>query len=425
MGALTKLEEKDRKNIHDCLESYGADYIPIIVDGGRNSGMPQFNDFEIDLNKKEVVMMNHLSPAQQAEGIINRLEYAKTAFSDDERNLIVNYAYKLNDMEKTRELAEHIYYEETEGNQGAALAVIDAQAEIDALPDPMIGLSEMEDYGYTWKMMLPLTKERALELFEHDLPIYVLHEDGSETTVEDRTQITEHEGIFGIEKKDWENERNFLTMQEELSENEAAKETRLLYGSTDKYGIYQLKDDPELRQFRFEGTEALKRMGITKYNFDAIKRENYNLIYVGELSELQGQTQGETLEAVFEKFNIDHPTDYKGHSLSVSDIVVLHEDGENTAHFVDSFGFTELPEFTRTLEGEKTQEADKAEMELTDEEKQFLETDNAPLIAKKFLAWDEIEDLGYRFFEDGYIDRFEPSEKALCADGMVPEPKLI
>ena len=68
-------------------------------------------------------------------------------------------------------------------------------------------------------------------------------------------------------------------------------------------------------------------MGITKYNFDAIKRENYNLIYVGELSELQGQTQGETLEAVFEKFNIDHPTDYKGHSLSVSDIVVLHEDG--------------------------------------------------------------------------------------------------
>ena len=424
MGALTKLEEKDRKNIHDCLESYGADYIPIIVDGGRNSGMPQFNDFEIDLNKKEVVMMNHLSPAQQAEGIINRLEYAKTAFSDDERNLIVNYAYKLNDMEKTRELAEHIYYEETEGNQGAALAVIDAQAEIDALPDPMIGLSEMEDYGYTWNEMLPLTKERALELFEHDLPIYVLHEDGSEPTVEDRTQITEHEGIFGIEKKDWENERNFLTMQEELSENEAAKETRLLYGSTDKYGIYQLKDDPELRQFRFEGTEALKRMGITKYNFDAIKRENYNLIYVGELSELQGQTQGETLEAVFEKFNIDHPTDYKGHSLSVSDIVVLHEDGENTAHFVDSFGFTELPEFTRTLEGEKTQEADKAEMELTDEEKQFLETDNAPLIAKKFLAWDEIEDLGYRFFEDGYIDRFEPSEKALYGDGMVPEPEI-
>ena len=92
--------------------------------------MPQFNDFEIDLNKKEVAMMSHLSLTKQAEGIINRLEFVKTAFSDEERNLIVNYAYKLNDMEKTRELAEHIYYEETEGNQGASLAVIDAQAAI-------------------------------------------------------------------------------------------------------------------------------------------------------------------------------------------------------------------------------------------------------------------------------------------------------
>ena len=64
---------------------------------------------------------------------------------------------------------------------------------------------------------------------------------------------------------------------------------------------------------------------------------------------MQGPTQGETLEAVYEKFNIDHPTDYKGHSLSVSDIVVLHQDGENTAHFVDSFGFTTLPEFLKAV----------------------------------------------------------------------------
>lgn len=195
--------------------------------------------------------------------------------------------------------------------------------------------------------MLPLTKERAMELFDHDLPVYLLREDGSQTTVENRKQIAEHEGIFGIEKGDWENEKNLRSIQEELSENDANKEARLLYGNTDKYGIYQLKDNPELRQFRFEGTESLKRTGITKDNFDAIKMENYNLIYVGELSELQGPTQGETLEAVYEKFNIDHPADYKGHSLSVSDIVVLHQDGENTAHFVDSFGFTTLPEFLK------------------------------------------------------------------------------
>ena len=363
MGALTKLEVKDRKNIHDCLESCGADYIPIIVDGGRNSGMPQFNDFEIDLDKKEVVMISHLSPVKQAEGIINRLELAKTAFSDDERNLIVNYAFKLNDMEKTRELAEHIYYEETEGSQGAALAVIDAQAEIDALPDPMIGLWEMEEYGYTWNEMLPLTQGRALELFDHDLPVYLLHEDGSETTVHDRKQITGHGGIFGIEKGDWENEKNFRAMREELEESGADREAQLLHGDTDKYGIYQLKDNPGLRDFHFAGTEELLKRGILSDDFGEIQPGNYNLVYAGELSGIHGQSQREKLNAVFEKFNIDHPADYKGHSLSVSDVVVLHENGENSAHFVDSFGFTRLPEFMKVLEGVKEQDTQKAEPE--------------------------------------------------------------
>ena len=370
MAALTKLEDRNTQSIRDCLESCGADYIPIIVDGGRNSGMPQFNDFEIDLVKKEITMMRHLSPAKQAEGIINRLEFAKTAFSDDERNLIVNYAFKLNDMEKTRELAERIYYEETEGNQGAALAVIDAQAEIDALPDPMIGLWELEEYGYLAEGMLPLTKETALELFDRDLPVYQLHKDGSETLIQGREQVTEYDGIFGIEKADWENEKSLRALQEELAEGRANKEAQLLYGGSDKYGIYQLKDIPEMRQFQFSGTESLKRRGIIKDNLDAIKPENYNLVYVGELSELQGRTQSATLEAVYEKFNIDHPADYKGHSLSVSDIVVLHEDGKNSAHFVDSFGFTGLPDFMRELEGIGEPEKGETEPEAPQEEAQ-------------------------------------------------------
>lgn len=134
-----------------------------------------------------------------------------------------------------------------------------------------------------------------------------------------------------------------------------ATEEQLLYGSTDKYGIYQLKKTPELDGLCFEGTESLKRMGITKYNFDAIKPENYELVYTGELKEFEGQTSGETLEAIYTKFNIDHPEDFRRHemplhSLSVSDVVVLHQDGDNTANFVDSFGFTELPDFMRELE---------------------------------------------------------------------------
>ena len=321
---------------------------------GLNGNMPDFWDYEYDFDAG-LTDVEELSVMQHAEHIINRLEHGQPAFSEAERNLIVNYAYKLGNIEKTRELAEHIYAQEVDGNQDVALAMIDAQAEIDALPDSMISISEMQEYGYTWNEMFPLTQERAIELFDHDLPVYLLHTDGSETTVSDRKQITEHDGMCGIEKGDWLNERKLQMMQEELSESDSNREAQLLYGNTDKYGIYQLKDDPELDKFRFEGTESLKRMGITKDNFDAVLPENYKLVYMGELTELQGQTQSETLEAIYTKFNIDHPADYKAHSLSVSDIVVLHEDGENSAHFVDSFGFTELPKFMLTLEGKENE----------------------------------------------------------------------
>lgn len=321
---------------------------------GLNGNMPDFWDYEYDFDAG-LTDVEELSVMQHAEHIINRLEHGQPAFSEAERNLIVNYAYKLGNIEKTRELAEHIYAQEVDGNQDVALAMIDAEAEIDALPDSMVGVSEMQEYGYTWNEMFPLTQERAIELFDHDLPVYLLHTDGSETTVSDRKQITEHDGMCGIEKGDRLNERKLQMMQEELSESDSNREAQLLYGNTDKYGIYQLKDDPELDKFRFEGTESLKRMGITKDNFDAVLPENYKLVYMGELTELQGQTQSETLEAIYTKFNIDHPADYKAHSLSVSDIVVLHEDGENSAHFVDSFGFTELPKFMLTLEGKENE----------------------------------------------------------------------
>ena len=342
-------------NYLEYMEKRGAEITLLASSSkGLNGNLPDFWDYEYDFDEG-LTDVEELSAMQQAEYIINRLEHGQPAFSDDERNLIVNYAYKLGNIEKTRELAEHIYAQEVDGNQDVALAMIDAQAEIDTLPDSMVGVPEMQEYGYTWNEMLPLTQERALKLFDDDLPVYLLHTDGSETTVSDRKQITEHDGMCGIEKGDWLNERKLQMMQEELSESDSNREAQLLYGNTDKYGIYQLKDDPELDKFRFEGTESLKRMRITKDNFDAVLPENYKLVYMGELTELQGQTQSETLEAIYTKFNIDHPADYKAHSLSVSDIVVLHEDGENSAHFVDSFGFTELPKFMLTLEGKENE----------------------------------------------------------------------
>ena len=401
VAALTNMSEDDKLSIQAYLESKGAWTTEL-----GNEKSREFEEYHLDVRynfdtdeitdvkaKMTEQIDSNLSVMGQAEKLINQLEAEKTIFTSDERNLIVNYAYKLDDMDKTRELAEKLAYQLEYAQQDVGLTIIDAQAEIDALPDPMIGLSEMREYGYTWNEMLPLTQEKALELFDHDLPVYLLHNDGSETTVEDRKQIKEHKGIFGIEKGDWENERKLRSMQAELSDNKINKEAQLLYGSSDKYGIYQLKHNPELDHLRFEGTESLKRMGITKDNFDAIKPENYELIYVGELSELQEQTQGETLEAIYEKFNIDHPEDYRGHSMAVSDIVVLHQNGKNSAHFVDSFGFTGLPDFMQTLEGVKEQEAEidtsGHDVQKSEPEKQVQQTSDNTL-----ENGDEIIDLG-------------------------------
>lgn len=401
VAALSRMSEDDKLSIQAYLESKGAWTTEV-----GNEKTREFEEYHLDvrynLDTDEIIDVkakiaeqidSNLSVMEQAEQLINQLEAEKTIFTSDERNLIVNYAYKLDDMNKTRELAEKLAYQLEYAQPDVGLTIIDAQTEIDSLPDPMIGLSEMREYGYIWNEMLPLTQEKALELFDHDLPVYLLHNDGSEITVEDRKQITEYEGIFGIEKGDWENERKLRSMQAELSDNQINKEAQLLYGSSDKYGIYQLKHNPELNHLRFEGTESLKRMGITKDNFDAIKPGNYELIYVGELSELQEQIEGETLEAIYEKFNIDHPEDYRGHSLSVSDIVVLHQNGENSAHFVDSFGFTGLPDFMQTLEGVKEQEAEidisGQDVQKSEPEKQEKETSDNTL-----EDGDEIIDLG-------------------------------
>lgn len=502
ISALSTMNEEDKSNISSYLESKGA-WTTELADEQTEEAEEYHIDVRYNMDTDELIDVKerveqpidtNLSVMGQAEQLINQLEAEKNIFTSEERNLIVNYAYKLDDMNKTRELAEKLAYREQYVQQDVALTIIDAKAEIDALPDPMIGLSEMREYGYQWNEMLPLTQEKALELFEHDLHVYLLHTDGTESLAESRERIEEHEGIFGVEKETWnkalkqqtkitlilmdEQEREYtypypvvavdieemggdrtavfktsepisdtdvaeihnafygtdlefeiekelgITWVESINYEdgsvitpEMARKEQLLYASTDKYGIYQLKPNLELDSLRFEGTESLKRMGITKDNFDAIKPENYTLLYVGELSELQKETQGATLEAIFEKFNLDHPEDFRGHSLSVSDIVVLHQNGQNTAHFVDSFGYTEIPDFLREQTPEKEEMQDtsghnvqKTEPEidgdeiidLGDETEQVLaemkktleseqETELAFSIADRFISIQEVE----------------------------------
>lgn len=101
----------------------------------------------------------------------------------------------------------------------------------------------------------------------------------------------------------------------------------------DTFTIYQLKDGPETRNYRYEAYESLQEAGL------AVDRQNYDLVYTAPLD---GKT---TLEDIYRTFNIDRPADFTGHSLSVSDVVVLNRSGKDEAHYCDSFGFTPVPEF--------------------------------------------------------------------------------
>ena len=335
--AIPFLEENEwNGNVLDYLQERGFEFVPIMRSGGLNDGYPQFYDFDVDMSEWEVHTASELPATVQAEQLINRMEFHRSVYDSDERNLIMNHAYKLDDMYKTTSLA-HSIAEQKDDLPLLWETIRVAEEEIDALPDGMVGLSQMHEYGYSWDEMLPLTKDRATELFREDVSVYQLHADGSETLVEDRAALQEHDGLFGVEKGDWNAYKEYQSMKQELEDSEPNREAQLLYGSEGRYGIYQLKDSEEIRDIRFMDMDYLERDGIP------VSRENYTLVYIGELKE------GMSLEDIYIKFNTDHPADFTGHSLSVSDVVVLHQDGENTSHYVDSVGFKEIPEFTKEL----------------------------------------------------------------------------
>ena len=113
-----------------------------------------------------------------------------------------------------------------------------------------------------------------------------------------------------------------------------AQETAQTAGQDkDTFSIYQIKGGDETRDFRFEPYDRLQAAG------NVVDRANYELVYSAPLA------PETSLEDIYTRFNIDHPKDFKGHSLSVSDVVVLHQNGQDTAHYVDSVGFRQVPEF--------------------------------------------------------------------------------
>ena len=204
------------------------------------------------------------------------------------------------------------------------------------MPDEQVSTPDMQEYGYFYDGMLPVTRERALELDAAGLTVYVLHEDNTESMVFDSQEIMDHGGIFGVDREEWEKSPQFHEKVMERQEHQQEREQAFLAQNRDCFAIYQVsRDDPQ--NVRFMNLDWLKSHDIS------IDRSSYDLIYTAPLRE--SGTVPEQLEKLYEQFNLQKPADFHSPSMSVSDIVAIKQDGKVSCHYCDSVGFTQIPGF--------------------------------------------------------------------------------
>ena len=337
---------------------------------------------------------------------INQAERRGVEFPTDVKEQISEYANLIGEEEKVRTLVRNLADALSKADEESVEDLLDdARMDIQDLPDPTIGKLGLRDYGYTAEDMVPLRKEAALDYHRMGSKIYCLGSDGGKGEYASKEMIQAHEGLFGMESQMWERikdqdldyaDEDFGAFQEPMSviEQEEAlklydagadiylitnfsspiyvtermeiergpehyqmsrtererfrnlewemqkypqiqslKEANLLLGTRQTFGIYQIKDDSPGENYAFMNMSFIESHGMQ------IKKEDYKLVYVGELS------GNMSLDDIFERFNIDRPEDFRGHSLSVSDIIVLNDGKKVTAHFVDSISFEQLDSF--------------------------------------------------------------------------------
>lgn len=345
--------------------------------------------------------------AEQRENIV---------FTEKLKEQVLEYAAMAGDDYEIRKMVRDLADAVRSSDEEKVNEILwDAREKIDGFPDRSVGMAELKGYGYIADDMFPLRQEMALELHRVGEKVYCLQSDGSHGDYASREMIVEHEGLYGIEKEAWQRmqeqedeidfeeaglyqppmtdldrdealrmfdagETVFLvttyprpiavrermeiergpehyqmeradverirTLEKRMQEYpqiKSLKEANLLLGTENRYGIYQIIDGSPGREYEFMDLNFIERHGYQ------VKKEDYELIYSDKM------LYGDTLDSLYEKFNIAHPEDYTGHSLSVSDIVVLNENGKVKAYFVDSISFRELPDFMQ-LEPELNQE---------------------------------------------------------------------
>lgn len=470
--------------------------------------------------------VERMTAMEYAEKLIADKERDKTVFDNSQRNLIVNFAYKLDDRAATEELANNLAAAvAAENTEEINRLMWEAEEKIESLPDGMIGLSEMHEYGYLKDDVLPLTKEGAREWHRLGERIYPLFQDGTAGDFASQEEIEQHDGIFGIKADAWsailleKNEeyledeyarpdaaltvisreqalrlfdegkqiylirispwpvlvtgreeiergsdyfqiakedlekdkqkamensekapveklaadldefafdfdfyhykdsvedreqavealkeqiqagdvqpiREWLQDAVEESEGEYAekaaelitrldalvKEQKLLSGSEKQFGIYQITARDQEHDYRFMNLDFVKRHGME------VNRADYELVYTAPL------TEKDTLEAIYERFNIQRPADFTGHSLSVSDVVVLNDGKSIKACYVDSIGFAELPDFF------KERKIDLQKETILDEQLQEIEIFDKPgLFSNGRLRDEDVPEGLYRY----------------------------
>lgn len=195
------------------------------------------------------------------------------------------------------------------------------------MPDPTLTVDDMRSYGYLDGDMLPLSKDRAMELLEHDITVYMLYPDNAEEMVFEAEDIIKHDGMFGITRPDWDVVKGHIPPRD--------VEQRFLNSPTDSMAIYQLRRDAPV-ELRFANLGSLTAPPDPA---------NYEAVYTREV--YPDDDTGRILENFYYIFNDERPGDFVGHSLSVSDIVALKQDGKVSYHYCDSMGFQELPAFQK------------------------------------------------------------------------------
>ena len=225
-------------------------------------------------------------------------------------------------LEKLR-AAQDVFLAEAIQNHTAEVL----ERHMDLLPDPTISVEHMHFCGFTDPDMLPISEDRAKELAERGVTVYQLFDHGMKHRIDDPVDITVFGGLYGVTKQEWAQVRLDVPTRD--------VERRFMERPEPVMAIYQLKETAP-HELLFEAYDRLDNPPV---------RENYDCLYVREVHPTMPIP--ELLEQQFQIYNTDRPDDFTGHSLSMSDIIAVKRDGEVSYHYVDTFGFRDVPNFQR------------------------------------------------------------------------------